>query len=241
MSLFPTGSTVKLPLAGRACYGVVLSTPDALNEITVAIFGEARTVCINERYCTKPTIQEQEELLGVLDAKLPPPIREDTGETAKARRILKWDMRYLGLARYIAGEWSKDPSTKTGAVITTPEYKPVSLGYNGFPEGVDDTEARLTNRDLKYPLTVHCEVNAQIFAQRNLHGCYLFTWPFMSCTPCAVQMIACGIKRVVAPQSTNPRWLESFKLSMTAFAEAGVEVKLYSSEELAKAGLALEA
>jgi len=156
-------------------------------------------------------------------------------------RKTKWDMRYLGLAKYVAESWSKDPSTKTGAVITTSNYRPVSLGYNGFPPDVADTPERLNDRTLKYPLTVHCEVNAQIHAQRDLTGCYLFTWPFMSCTPCAVQMIACGIKRVVAPFSDNPRWKDSFKLSLEAFHEAGVDVRLYTSDELGKFGLALEA
>ena len=52
----------------------------------------------------------------------------------------KWDMRFLALAEHIS-EWSKDPSTQVGAVITHSRSKRViSLGFNGFPAGVEDTE-----------------------------------------------------------------------------------------------------
>lgn len=43
----------------------------------------------------------------------------------------KWDKRFLELAAFIA-EWSKDPSTKCGAVITDGKQI-VSQGFNGFP------------------------------------------------------------------------------------------------------------
>jgi len=44
---------------------------------------------------------------------------------------IKWALRFLGLASYIS-KWSKDPSTKVGAVIAQGN-RIVSLGYNGFP------------------------------------------------------------------------------------------------------------
>ena len=48
----------------------------------------------------------------------------------------KWDRRFLRLAREVAS-WSKDPSTKVGAVLVDPlDNTIVSLGYNGFPRRV---------------------------------------------------------------------------------------------------------
>ena len=44
----------------------------------------------------------------------------------------KWKLRFLGLSEYIA-QWSKDPSTKVGAVIVRPDKSIVSMGFNGFP------------------------------------------------------------------------------------------------------------
>ena len=52
-------------------------------------------------------------------------------------QLPKWDRRWLELAQYIS-KWSKDPSTQVGAVIAR-ENKLISLGYNGFPEGIDDS------------------------------------------------------------------------------------------------------
>jgi|SRR5271170_6623263 len=143
------------------------------------------------------------------------------GEVEQAKRQAKWDARYLELAKHIA-QWSKDPSTKTGAVIVSPQGAVVSVGYNGFARGVNDTDERLNDRETKYKLVVHCERNAIIFAQRDLTGCTLYTWPFMSCSPCAGMVIQAGITRCVAPQNDNPRWQEDFKLSQQQFAEAGV-------------------
>ena len=45
----------------------------------------------------------------------------------------------FNLAKHI-GSWSKDPSTKVGAVIVDDKNRIVSVGYNGFPRGVEDSE-----------------------------------------------------------------------------------------------------
>jgi len=137
----------------------------------------------------------------------------------------KWDRRFLGLAEFIA-QWSKDPSTKTGAVIVDPQRRIVSVGYNGFPRGVQDRPDRLNDRDVKYKMVVHCERNAVIFAKSPVVGCTLYTWPFMSCAPCAAMMIQAGIVEVVAPYSDNPRWSEDFALAEEMFREAGVQIRL---------------
>ena len=137
----------------------------------------------------------------------------------------KWDLRYIVLARHIS-EWSKDPSTQTGAVIVAPNGSIVSVGYNGFARGVVDSPDRLNDRETKYKMIVHCERNAIIFAQRSLLDCTLYTFPFMSCSPCAGMVIQSGIKRCVAPLNDNPRWQADFCLTEQMFKEAGVELSL---------------
>ena len=52
-----------------------------------------------------------------------------------------WNKRFLDLAGHVAG-WSKDPSTKVGAVIVNDDKQVLGLGYNGFPRGVHDCEER---------------------------------------------------------------------------------------------------
>jgi dCMP deaminase len=141
------------------------------------------------------------------------------------KAIVRWDHRFLDLARYIS-QWSKDPSTKLGAVVVDGR-RVVSVGYNGFAQGVEDTDERLNNRELKYKMVVHGEMNAIAFAREPLIGYTLYTVPFMPCSVCAGIVIQKGIKRVVASFCDNPRWNEAFKLSEQLFKEAGVELILY--------------
>lgn len=139
----------------------------------------------------------------------------------------KWDRRFLALAEHIA-QWSKDPSTKTGAVIVDSFNRIVSVGYNGFPRGVKDSSERLDNRETKYKIIVHCERNALLFTHTSVEGCRLYTWPFMSCATCAAMVIQAGITEVIAPVSDNPRWIDDFNLAQQLFNEAGVKVRLLS-------------
>jgi dCMP deaminase len=136
-----------------------------------------------------------------------------------------WNDRFLNLAEHIAN-WSKDPSTKVGAVIVDDSRRIVSTGYNGFPRGVEDSDLRLQQREIKYEMIVHGEINAIVFANQNLQGCTLYTWPFMPCSRCAGIVIQSGIKTVVTLLNDNPRWQDSFRLTEKMFAEAGVELIL---------------
>lgn len=135
----------------------------------------------------------------------------------------KWDGRFLELAALVAS-WSKDPSTRTGAVIVRPDRTVVSLGYNGFPRGIEDRPELLADRREKYLRVIHCEENALITAQQSIRGCTLYTWPFPSCTNCAAKMIQAGVARVVAPRGDEElrrRW--RVDLTREMFTEAGVQ------------------
>jgi len=136
----------------------------------------------------------------------------------------KWDKRFLSLAEHISA-WSKDPSTKCGAVITKGN-RIVSLGFNGFPMGVIDHTASYHNRDLKYEMILHAEVNAITFSKEPLSNCTIYTWPFQPCCRCASQIIQNGIKKVIAPQCTDKilelRWKESMEISQQMYKDADV-------------------
>lgn len=141
------------------------------------------------------------------------------------KRQLKWDLRFLGLAYHVA-QWSKDPSTKVGAVIVRGLNRVVSIGYNGFASGVDDTSERYNDRELKYKMVVHGEINAIIHAKQDLAGCTLYTWPLFTCSVCAGSVIQSGIHRVVSPVSTVERWASSYDLSKKMYDEAGVSYEM---------------
>jgi len=139
---------------------------------------------------------------------------------------IKWDQRFLELAKLVS-TWSKDPSTKVGAVITD-DRRIISVGYNGFPEGVLDSSERYSNREIKYKYMVHAERNALLFANTSLKNTTLYTYPFMPCSECAGMIIQSGIKRVVTLINTNERWKESFEITKNMFDEAGVNLTQYS-------------
>lgn len=132
-----------------------------------------------------------------------------------------WDRYFLGIAERVSTA-SKDPSTKVGAIIVRPDRTVASLGYNGFPRGIADTDERLNNREIKYDLVVHGEINAILTAREPLHGYCLYTWPFLTCKKCALQVVQAGIKRVVAPYVDNERWNASFREAQAIYDEAGV-------------------
>lgn len=142
--------------------------------------------------------------------------------------LSKWHYRFLNLAKHIS-EWSQDPSTKVGAVIVDNKKRIVSIGYNGFPVGIQD-DARLNIRDIKLQLIVHAERNALLFANKSLDNCILYTYPFMPCSMCAGMIIQSGIKHVISYVNNNERWAENFKISEQMFEEAGLTLTLLKGE-----------
>lgn len=139
----------------------------------------------------------------------------------------KYDRRFLNLAQQVSN-WSKDPSTRVGAIIVDDDKRVVSMGYNGFARGVIDNKARLNNRDIKYKLTIHAELNAILFSDKSLVGCTIYTYPFMPCTACASVIIQSGISRIVSIETDIERWKSNLDLSRTIIAETGVSLAEYS-------------
>jgi dCMP deaminase len=136
----------------------------------------------------------------------------------------KWHRRFLRLAAEIA-EFSKDPSTKVGCILVR-DRRIISTGYNGFPRGISDSFDRLLDRDKKYEMTVHAEINAVTTAA--LHGvstegstAYV---TFQPCSRCAAVLINAGIKEVyVTTDSLIPdRWLDNMVLAANLLKEAGI-------------------
>jgi dCMP deaminase len=136
----------------------------------------------------------------------------------------RWDAKFLGLAVFMAS-WSKDPSTKVGAVIADHRYRVLSLGYNGFPRGIADTEERLNDRPTKYSLIAHAERNALDQLEASAVGATIYATLF-PCSECAKSIVQRGIRRVVTQpfDADCPRWGESFRMTRAMFSEAGVEI-----------------
>lgn len=109
------------------------------------------------------------------------------------------DYHFLRLAWTTAINLSKDPSTQVGAVLVSPDTRQVSVGYNGMPAGMEETE-EVWSRPKKYSLVVHGELNCIMNCPFDTRGCtmYLTHWP---CQRCLGHVRNAGVERIVYNES----------------------------------------
>lgn len=129
---------------------------------------------------------------------------------------------FIDMAKLVASK-SKDRSTKVGAVIVGPDDEVRSVGYNGFPRGVDDEEDSRHERPKKYLFVAHAEANAIFNAARvgiPTKGCTLYMnfYP-CPCAECTKAIIQAGIVRIVGPNVPFPGKGEQWEASLAASEE----------------------
>lgn len=143
--------------------------------------------------------------------------------------MTNWTSRYMALASMVAS-WSKDPSTKVGAVLVGKDRRQVALGYNGFPPGIDDSEARLNDRKVKHLLTQHAERNVLDNAHFDCRGATLITTRY-PCHECAKSLVSKGIAKVITPvKPTDPLWAESSDAAQIVMEEGGVQIEFFRAD-----------
>lgn len=147
-------------------------------------------------------------------------------------KSLKWHRRFLDLATTIAS-WSKDPSTKVGAIIAGPDYEIRSTGYNGSPRGFEDGDVTLWERAYRLSHTVHAETNAIYHAARigvSVRGCTVYiTLP--PCVNCAMAIAQAGISEVVYYRQEIPeRWQAELEDAERLLNECGVTVTVVEKD-----------
>lgn len=141
----------------------------------------------------------------------------------------KWHFRFLDTAKLVAS-WSKDPSTKCGAVIVRPDNTIASVGFNGFPRGIADRSELYNNREEKYQRVIHAEVNAVLSAKEPIKGYTLYSWPPCfgpTCDRCSTVVIQAGVSRIVWVRNETDfgsRWREPAMRGIEMYKEAGVEL-----------------
>lgn len=148
----------------------------------------------------------------------------------------KWDNRFMKLAREIS-TWSKDPSSKIGAVIVDDDRRILATGYNGFPRGVEDTEERLNDKEQKYARVVHAEANAllsALYSGVSVKGATLYVWGLPVCGDCTKLVIQSGIQRVVVtyPEYAKEKWQKIWnEVSKPMLIETGMISITYINEK----------
>ena len=119
----------------------------------------------------------------------------------EAESALNWD-EYFMLQAMIAAFKSKDPSTKVGAVFVDNKNHQITMGYNGFVAGIDESQlpwgknTDVPLRHQKYSYVVHAEANAILHSPRSLEGsrCYVTLFP---CHECAKLLASLKITEVI--------------------------------------------
>lgn len=157
---------------------------------------------------------------------------------------LKWDIYFMSLAKLSALR-SKDPLTKVGACIVSPDNYVISLGYNGMPTSYLNKEVNnddlftwnrpTTQNDVlnsKYTYVVHAEanaiINANITNSKIIPGSILYV-THSPCYHCAKLIVQSKISKVVYAVAYKPD-SDDFKASNKIFAAFNIECKAIEND-----------
>jgi dCMP deaminase len=147
----------------------------------------------------------------------------------KRKDYISWEEYFMALAQ-LAAKRSKDPNSQVGACIVSPDHHIVSLGYNGWPIGINEDDLPWEREgdplDTKYVYVVHSEANAILNAHgQQLKGCDIYTTLF-PCNECTQLIIQAGIKKVIyADDKYHDE--DAFVASRKMLDLAGVKYELY--------------
>lgn len=164
----------------------------------------------------------------------------------KTEIIMRRDkaIKYYRLTEYVGTEFSKDPSTKVGALFLYPETLQIlSMGYNGMPRGFDETKESRWVRPEKYKYTEHAERNAiynAVSTGTALKDSICVT-SMCPCCDCTRAIIQSGCKMVITrniynlmekhPEMAN-RWKQEWDISIEMMTETGITLMMLNDNEI---------
>jgi len=131
--------------------------------------------------------------------------------------------------------WSKDPSTKVGAVLVGSNGQVLSQGYNGFPRGLDDDLSLYRVKEFKYQHIVHAEENCVYNAVYNntpIKDSKIYITGLPICHNCAKVIIQCGISEVIIDTLPNKNWTDSAIIAAKMLRDCSVEYNIIVDEEI---------
>lgn len=147
----------------------------------------------------------------------------------KRQDYISWDEYFMGIA-ILSAKRSKDPNTQVGCCFVDDNHRIISMGYNGFPNGISDDEFPWGKEgdplDTKYLYVCHSELNAILNTNSDLKGSTLYVTLF-PCNECAKAIIQKGVKRIVYldnKHENTPSVMASNKMLRTV----GVQIEKYT-------------
>lgn len=142
--------------------------------------------------------------------------------------ILSWD-EYFMLQAMMASFKSKDPITKVGCVFVDQNKHQLTMGYNGFIAGIDESKlpwGKDKSQPLehqKYGYVVHSEANAILHSPVSLKNstCYVTLFP---CNECAKLLASVKVKEIIYLSDKHHK-TESNKIAKKIFNLADIKFK----------------
>ena len=149
--------------------------------------------------------------------------------------VEKWDKRFLAIALAVSS-WSKDDSTKVGAILVDADRIVRCVGYNGIPRSLDDSEPSRLVRPEKYKWFNHAELNLLSNCARigtSTEGCTMYV-THHPCAACTRSMIQSGIRRIVCNNHHTDfaeRWKDELDIAKAMAKEAKVVITQYEIDD----------
>ena len=156
-----------------------------------------------------------------------------------AKSALSWD-EYFMLQAMIAAFKSKDPATKVGSVFVDKNNHQITMGYNGFVAGIDESQVPWGKDKTaplefqKYGYVVHSEANAILHASRSLEGSRAYVTLF-PCNECAKLIASSKVKEVIY-LSDKHHLMETNRIAKKIFDLSGITYRKldFSADHLHK-------
>ena len=110
---------------------------------------------------------------------------------------VSWDETLMEMA-FTISKRSRDPRTKVGCVIASPDHLSIVTGWNGFPSGFPDSAELWNARDrsknplVKYDVVIHAEMNAILNSPVRPVGWSMYC-THKPCVRCATHIRQAGI------------------------------------------------
>jgi dCMP deaminase len=134
---------------------------------------------------------------------------------------MNWDEYAMSIAEVVAKK-SKDPWHKVGAVILREDHSIASVGYNGFPQGVEED---WSDREERKKYVIHAEQNALRYTSPGEGKTLVST--LLPCRDCLKTIAAYKIKRVLYKEI-----YKSDPIALEIAEKMGVTVIQFEKEKL---------
>ena len=146
----------------------------------------------------------------------------------ETKSALNWD-EYFMLQAMIAAFKSKDPATKVGCVFVDQNNHQITMGYNGFIAGIDESklpwgkDKTVPLEFQKYGYVVHSEANAILHSSRSLAGSRAYVTLF-PCNECAKLISSSKVSEVIY-LSDKHQDSESNRMAKKIFELSGISFR----------------